>query len=256
MRSILFAAQFLTIIPIKIKYIDEKIPPNSLVYFPVVGLFLGLILGGANLLLSILRFDEFAASVILIVSLIVLTGGIHLDGLSDTFDALLSGKEKDKMLDIMRDPHIGVMGVLSIVSIILLKISFLSSIDSTLKMISLLLSCVLSRWALVFLMFLFPYARREGKAKIFMQHINYRIFSLATMITLVLVIWVWQLKGLSIFLVVSVIAYIIGKFINNKIGGMTGDTLGAMNEIIEAIVLFSIFFLNRSGLWIISKSCL
>lgn len=245
MSNLLFALQFLTIIPVKIGHIDEKKIAGALIYFPVVGLLLGLILSGTDRLLSILRFEQFIINIILVVLLIILTGGLHLDGLADTFDAFLSRKDKDEKLKIMRDSHIGVMGVLSLFCIILLKIAFLSSISISLKTITLLLMCTLSRWALILPMFLFPYSRNEGKAKVFMQGINFKILTLATIITLGIVVLVWQWKGLFIFGLTAMSTYIIGRFINNKIGGITGDTLGAINELIEVIVLFSICVLKE-----------
>jgi adenosylcobinamide-GDP ribazoletransferase len=249
MKHFLIALQFLTVIPVKTKDISEGKLSWSMVYFPIIGLLLGLILVGINNLLLFLNFEQFVTNVILVISLIILTGGLHLDGLADTMDALLSRKDKEEMLKIMRDSHIGVMGVLSLFCIILLKIAFLSSIDASLKIITLLLMCTLSKWSLVLSMSLFPYAREEGKAKIFMQDINHKIFSLATIIAVVPVILVWQLKGLLIFIITAISACIINKFISNKINGLTGDTLGAVNEFIEVIILFCMCVLGRSNLW-------
>lgn len=239
MKDLLIALQFLTIIPVKIKDI-HKPRPHSLIYFPIIGLLLGLILIVVSKLLTIFGFQQFIVNVILVILLIILTGGIHLDGLADTCDAFLSRKTKDEMLKIMQEPHIGVMGVLSIISILFLKIAFLSSVNLILKHTALLLMCILSRWSLVLAMFLFPYARKEGKAKIFIQGITFKIFSLATIIGVILAVLIWQIKGIIIVLITGAIAYLIGKFINRKLNGITGDTLGAMNELIEVIVLFSI----------------
>jgi adenosylcobinamide-GDP ribazoletransferase len=251
MKNLLLALQFLTVIPVKIKNIDESKIPEALIYFPFVGLFLGLILLGINNLLSILSFEPFLINIILVILLISLTGGIHLDGLADTADAFLSRKHKEEMLKIMQDSHIGVMGVLSLISVLLLKIAFLSSVSISLKTISLLLMCILSRWALVFAMYLFPYARQQGKAKIFIQGMNLKIFFLATVITLVCTLLIWQLKGLLVIVIITMSTYIIGKFITHRIGGITGDTLGAINELTEVIILFSVCILEKSNLWII-----
>ena len=248
MKYFLIALQFLTILPVKIKDISEDRPTWSIVYFPIIGLLLGLILVGINNLLLFLNFEQFVTDVILVISIIILTGGLHLDGLADTADALLSRKDKEEMLKIMRDSHIGVMGVLSLICTILLKITFLFSISTPLKIITLLLMCTLSKWSLVLSIFLFPYARQEGKAKIFMQGINLKIFSLATIITIGLIILIWQLKGLLIFMITAISACIIGRIINKKINGLTGDTLGAVNEFIEVIILFCICVLGRSNL--------
>jgi len=179
-----------------------------------------------------------------------ITGAMHLDGLSDTADALLSAKSKDEMLKVMRDPHIGVMGTISIISILFLKITFLFSINPSLIPTALILICVLSRWSLVFSLFLFPYARQEGKAKVFTEGITPKIFILATLIALLCALIVTQLKGLLILGIITLVAYLIGKFISKKIGGITGDILGAINELVEVTTLFSIAILGGFKLWV------
>ena len=242
MKKFLLALQFLTIIPIKVKSADDKEIADSLIYFPIAGLLIGLALAGINGLLGFLNFPRLATDAILIVSLIAITGGMHLDGLADTSDALLSVRNKDEMLKIMRDPHIGVMGVIGIISILLLKIAFLFSLDPSLVPAGLILMCVLSRWSLVLCLFLFPYARQEGKAKAFAEGINSKIFILATIIAFVCALVTAGLKGLLILGIITLYACLFNKLISKKIGGITGDTLGAMNESAEAIVLFCMFF--------------
>jgi len=165
---------------------------------------------------------------------------MHLDGLSDTADAFLSGKPKDEMLAIMRDPHIGVMGVISIISVLLLKIGLLAAVAAPLKATSLLLMCVLSRWSSVLAMFLFSYARKDGKAKVFMLGMNLKIFLFSLIAVFVFAFTIWRMKGLITLLIVAGCAYLIGKLANRKIKGITGDTLGAVIELTEIIVLFTV----------------
>ncbi len=148
------------------------------------------------------------------------------------------------MLRIMRDPHTGAMGVISIIGIILLKLAFLSSIGPALKPAALIMMCVLSRWSLVLAIFLFPYARDEGKAKIFKQGVNSTIFISAAIITLVCVFIIGRAAGLLIFSIITACAYLICRFINKKISGFTGDTLGAINELTEVLVLCGISILK------------
>jgi len=249
MKSFYSAIQFLTIIPVKVGHADEKKLPKAMIYFPLVGLLLGLVLAGTGYLLAGLNFDDFTINTILVVLLIILTGGLHLDGLADTFDGLSGGKDREEMLKIMRDPHIGAMGVLGLITVLLLKISFLSSVSVSLKTGSLILMCVLGRWSMVFAMFLFPYARRIGVAKVFIDAVSYKIFFPASIIALACVIAGWGLRGIVVFGIIAVSAYIIGRFINNRIKGITGDSLGAINELIEVITLFSICILERIDLW-------
>lgn len=245
MTPFLLALQFLTVIPLKIKDVKEDKLSKAMIYFPLAGLLLSLILVGINYLSLFLNFAQITSNIILVVSLVILTGGLHLDGLSDTADAIFSRKNKEEMLEIMRDSHIGVMGVLSLISILLLKIGFLSSISISAKTIALILMCVLSRWSLVFSMYLFPYARQEGKAGVFMRGINLKIFILASFFTLACVITAWKIKGLFIWGIVALSAYIIGKYINHKIDGITGDTLGAICELNELFTLSSVLILTK-----------
>ena len=244
MTAFLLALQFLTIIPLKVKAVDEGRLARSLIFFPLAGLTIGLILTGVSSLLLIMQFSGLILGTIIVVALVIITAGIHLDGLADTFDAVLSGGDKDEMLKVMRDPHIGVMGVISIVCVLLLKISLLSSMALPLRNVSLVLMCVLSRWSLVAAMFFFPYARKEGKAKIFTENINLRIFFLATIITLACVLFFWQLKGLLVFLSAAVFALLACRFISKRLEGITGDSLGAINELAEVFVLFSVCILK------------
>ncbi len=238
MSSFLLALQFLTIVPLKVKEVSEKNIAGAMIYFPLVGLLLGIVLSGINALLVTLNFSPLAVNIILAVALICITGGMHLDGLSDTADAFLSGKSRDEMLAIMRDPHIGVMGAISIISILLLKIGLLGAVAAPLKTTALLLACVLSRWSSVLAMFLFPYARKDGKAKAFTQGMNLKIFALSSITVLVFAFVIWQLKGLLTLLIATGCVYLGGKFASRKIGGITGDILGATIELTEIIVLF------------------
>lgn len=240
MNSFLLALQFLTIVPLKIKEVSGKKIADAIIYFPFVGLLIGLALSGINALLSVLNFSPLAANIILVVALAGITGGMHLDGLSDTADAFLSGRPKDEMLAIMRDPHIGVMGVLSIISIMLLKIGLLTAAAQPLKTTALLLACVLSRWSSVLAMFLFPYARKDGKAKVFIQGMDLRIFAFSLFTVFIFAFTIWRSKGLFALLIAAGCAYLGGGFSHRKIGGITGDTLGATIELTEIITLFAV----------------
>ncbi len=240
MISFLLAMQFLTILPLKIKEFSEQRIAWALAYFPIAGLLLGLMLVWLNTLLFVLGIPPLVVNIILVVVLIILTGGMHLDGLSDTADAFLSGKGKEEMLEIMRDPHIGVMGVLSLISIILLKIALLSSVSAAVKPAALMLMCILSRWSVVMAMYLFPYARQEGKAKLFIQGMNLKIFVASLIAALIFSSAAWGLKGLLALAIIAACAYLFGKIVTRKIGGITGDTLGATIELTEIVTLLTV----------------
>jgi len=249
MASLLLSFQFLTILPIKVKDFNERRIADSAVYFPIVGLCLGLLLVAVDALLTLLNFPAFSTNIILVVFLILITGGMHLDGLADSSDAFLSAKPKNEMLQIMRDSHIGVMGVLSLICVILLKIGLLSSINTFLKWNALLLVCVLSRWTAVLSIFLFPYARQDGKAKLFIEGMNLKIFILSSIIVIICAAFIWQVRGLILLLIVTAFVYGSGKLICRKIDGITGDTLGATIELSEIVTLFFMFVIQGADLW-------
>ncbi len=250
MKKILLALQFLTVIPLGMKNSEEKDFSGSLVYFPVIGLFIALILAVGLRIFQSLGFPDLTLSLFLVVLLVIITGGIHLDGLADTTDGLYSRKEKDETLAIMRDPHIGTMGVLAVVCVLLLKVALFYSLVDPLKIRGLFLMCLLSRWSMVMLIYLFPYARKEGKAKAFIEGVNLNIFLLATGITGLSASLIWKIKGLILWVIIAACTFIIGKLTAKKFGGITGDVLGATNEIIEVICLFLIYLLGGIKLWL------
>jgi len=238
MKKLILAWQFLTIIPLGRKNCEEKYFSGSLVYFPVIGLFIAAILSAGLFLLQSLGFHNLSLSVFLVILLAIITGGIHLDGLADTTDGLSSGKDKDETLAIMRDPHIGAMGVLAIVCALLLKAGLFYSLAGLLKIKGLFLMCLISRWAMVMLIYLFPYARKEGKAMIFSAGVNLKIFLLTTVITGISASLIWRIKGSIVWVIAAGCAFLFGKLTVRKLGGITGDVLGAANEIIEVVCLF------------------
>lgn len=237
MNSFLLALQFLTVIPVKIKEMSSGKLAGAMMYFPFVGLLIGWILLLASYCFGAVGLPSLTANIILVVVLIIITGGMHLDGLSDTADAFLSGKPKDKMLEIMRDPHVGVMGVLSVICVILLKIGLLAMLGPQAKITGLLLMCLLSRWSAMLAMFLFPYARKDGKAKAFIQGMTPGIFILSLISVSVFSFAIWQFRGLAVLLIVTGSVYLFGRLCERKIGGITGDTLGAGIELAEIVTL-------------------
>jgi adenosylcobinamide-GDP ribazoletransferase len=239
MRSFLAALQFLTILPVRFKDHKNDDASNSLIFFP----FIGFLLGGISwLVLSLcLRLDLgiIADAILPIVALAAFTGGLHLDGLCDTADAFLSGKDKDGMLAIMRDPHCGALGTTAMVCSLLLKIAFFAAIPLAFRGKALWLACIAARWPLVLSLYLFPYARQQGKATPFIQGLNGSILlTAAALAGLCSLIAGW--KGLIVVAASSLFVIAFDIRVTRKLGGITGDTLGASVELAE---VFSLLFL-------------
>jgi adenosylcobinamide-GDP ribazoletransferase len=108
------------------------------------------------------------------------------------------------------------------------------------KISALVLMCVFGRWVLVFMLYMFPYVREEGKGKIFSERINSKIFIMATIFSLSCALIFLTTDGLAIMALAMLVAFLFGKFMLRKIGGITGDNLGAVCELVETAVLFAI----------------
>ena len=237
MKSFLTALRFLTIIPVRGKDGDLE---KSIMFFPIVGFLLGLILVGVNLILSPF-LQELTVRIILVVLLALLTGALHLDGVADTFDALGSGKSREEKLKIMRDSHLGAIGAVAVCCMLLLKLSGLFSIPSEFLNRVLVLVPVLGRWSLVGGCTFFSYAHSGGgKGLIFMKNRNIGYFVTATVFTFMVSLISLSLEGLIVFVLAGMAGFLLMKFLNRIFGGVSGDMLGMLNESIEVLSLFFI----------------
>jgi adenosylcobinamide-GDP ribazoletransferase len=146
--SFFTALRFLTAIPLPLKHSDSaEDMARSTVFFPVIGLIIGGILVGLNLLLG-LFLPRAVVNVLLIVSLVLLTGAMHLDGFADTFDGMAGNKPVEDRWKIMHDSRNGAFGITGLVLVLLVEFVALNSIPAGLMVMSLLIMPVLSRWAM------------------------------------------------------------------------------------------------------------
>ncbi|MDD5449710.1 MAG: adenosylcobinamide-GDP ribazoletransferase [Candidatus Omnitrophica bacterium] len=245
MRGFLIALGFLTKIPVARDLPEnDKSLADSTLYFPLVGFFLGFILILINTILA--QFlPERIVNLGLVIFLVLITGAMHLDGFADTIDGFCSKfKNKKEVLDIMRDPRIGSMGVIGLILLILAKYELLNAIPVHLKDTALILMCTLSRWGQVAAAAFSSYAREgSGTGRPFIGNIAKKVFYLATALTVMISIVGWFPKGILVFCLVSLLIFMAIKYAQKRIDGMTGDTVGAVNELAEVIALFGIYIL-------------
>lgn len=241
MKDFLVAVGFLTKLPISKKRGGEsETLARSMRYFPLVGFLLGIILVLANIFLTRV-FPEPITNLILLILLIALTGALHLDGFADTIDGLCSkAKTKEETLDIMRDSRIGTMAVIALVMLLLLKYEALNNTPGQFKNIALALMCALSRWSQVMAAHFSNYPRDKGLGKPFVGNIPKPVFYAATALAILIAVCLWRAKGALVFSALLVSTLIFMKYTSKRIGGMTGDTIGAISEINEVLVLLII----------------
>ncbi len=234
--------RFLTIIPVPVN-IDGKDEDygKGLVFAPIVGLLLGGILFIVYLLSSKL-FPVIATSAIVLTVYIILTGGLHLDGLGDTFDGLFSNRPKEMVLEIMRDSRVGTNAVLALVSILIIDNALLNGLNPLFEGAILLLFPVAGRIGLPVAAGVSRYAREgEGLGKSFIGYCGIKEVILASIIHLTLFFSVLGLKGVVLGLVLIFSSLLVVKVFSLKIGGATGDTLGAVCEINQTIYLAMVY---------------
>ena len=209
---------------------------NKVLYFPIVGLLIGLGLWGVDALGSIIFNQELRCAFDLLF-LALITGGLHLDGLADSADGILAHRGRERALEIMRDSRIGVMGALVVFFCLLIKYAALQGLEETNHWIWLIAAPALSRTSLTIGLVFTNYARSEGGLGTgFFQKNRYNLFILAPF-ALVIPFFISPLTGVfalgGFFLALA----LLFSFFNRTIGGMTGDTLGATAEIIEAVII-------------------
>lgn len=238
--KLLLALQFLTRIPVTVRSpVQERDMAGSMAYFPLIGLLLGALAAGANTLLSTL-FSPPVSDLFSIVFLVLITGNMHTDGLMDAADGLFSGKPAERALEIMKDSRVGSHGVTAGVLVLLSKFVLLWQLPQEAKAAALVLFPALGRWSQVYAAAAHPYARPGGGTGGFTEHVGTRQVLLASAITLAAAAVLLGPKGAVPAFAALLGTMALGRFITRKIGGMTGDTLGAINESVEVLALFSL----------------
>ena len=205
-------------------------------YFPLVGLLLACLLWFLVLLLTPL-VPQLALAALLVVVLVMLTGGLHLDGLMDSCDGLFGGSTRERKLEIMRDSRVGSFGVLGGACILLLKFALLASVRGHALPLALLVALPSARWAMVLALRVFPSARPMGLGAAFHQAITTEGVVLAGIVALAIVLVAGQLIGLIVWVTVTVTALVLGFWITRSLGGLTGDSYGAIAEVVEVVAL-------------------
>ncbi len=249
MRSFLTAVKFLTILPVGKKFaLQDKELAKSAVYFPLVGALIGLLLVAVDFILRPF-FPDLIVNLFILIALILVTGGLHLDGFMDSIDGLFSGRDKNRILEIMRDSKVGAFGTMAVIFLILLKLSFLNEIQSGIRYSVLILMPVLSRWAAVYAAKNYPYARStSGTGEPFARLVGRGELISATVFTAILAIFLLGFRGIIIWFIAFLVLLLLTGWINKKIHGMTGDTYGAIIEITEVVVLVSVYCFNSINL--------
>ena len=235
-RPLLAAIQFLTVIPFPKSFnAGEKELEKCVPFFPVVGLLIGIVIAAFDHIMGFM-LPPVPASVMTAVAMTAISGGLHMDGLADTADGFFSARPRERILEIMRDSHTGVMGVLGVVFVIVLKVSVLISIFPPFRPGVIVLMPLAGRCSFAVMMTALPYVRHEGGLATVFGGGKSWINVLWASVFLLAAGWIaghWM--GLVASLSALLVAALFSVYCFRKIGGYTGDTLGAGCELTEII---------------------
>lgn len=249
MKNYLLALSFLTIIPLPhVQWsAGGRDLPAAAVYFPLAGASLGLVLAGFAWLLSFF-FPPAPVVVIALGLSFLFTRGLHFDGLADTADGLIGTTGREKAFKAMEDSAIGVMGAAAIFFVYLLKYALLAEAELYFLLpFALFFMPLAGRWAIVYAGAWFTPARNQGLGDLFLRELRWPILLKASLSVLVLIgfLYWWQP-----YLVIPVIggcflaltfAHILAFYVSRRLGGLTGDILGACSELGEMMFLIGFY---------------
>ncbi len=232
------ALTFLTIIPTPgSQAANSRQLADAMAWFPLVGLVLGGCLAAAALGLCYL-LPPAAGAALLVLLLTALTRALHLDGLADTLDGLGGGHTPEDSLRIMKDHAVGAFGAVGLVLALLLKYGCLVGLLEARALGFILIFPVISRFAMVLLAYLSPYARPEGGLGEAMTTLaTGRTLALAGGSAVLIVGVCGGLPGLAVLGAAAVLTWGLAAYFKTRLGGVTGDVCGALNELMEAASL-------------------
>jgi adenosylcobinamide-GDP ribazoletransferase len=237
MRLYLIALQFLTIIPLPFDTRCRKEDlGRSTACFPLVGLTVGGLLAGLNWLIEPWLNRSLTAA-LLITALAAVTGALHLDGLADVCDGLAARGGRERFLAVLKDSNVGAVGAVGLVLGLVLKWQALLAVPDGIIWQALLLFPTLGRSAQVLAMAGARHARQDGLGALIIQGMAARHLLVALLITVAACLLLLPVKGMIALAAVFAVTLVIKGYFQNRLGGLTGDIIGCINELAEIVAL-------------------
>ncbi|MEF9898041.1 MAG: adenosylcobinamide-GDP ribazoletransferase [Pseudomonas sp.] len=234
------ALQFLSSLPVRLPGMPSAAQMGrSVLFYPLVGLLFGVLLWGLHALLE--GSPVLLHAALLLSAWVVLSGGLHMDGLADSADAWLGGfGDRERTLEIMKDPRSGPIAVVTLVLVLLLKFCAVLVLVERGQGVLLILAPLLGRASLLGLFLCTPYVRSGGIGQALADHLPRRSAAWALFASFALCLCIAGLQGLYVLVVAGVAFFWLRRVMIRRLGGTTGDTAGALLELLELAVLLGL----------------
>lgn len=237
-NDFLLMLQFFTRIPVNLSLPCERENfRRGTMFFPLVGLIIGLVQWAVYVvLIKVIPINTTA--IFVLAAGILVTGGLHLDGLGDTCDGFFAFKGRERIIEIMKDSRIGTYSCIAIILDLLFKYTSTSNLIINGYVLGIIAAPVVAKTAFILMFYIGKQAKANGTGNLFIGNVGKKELAVATILgCMINVALIGLVKTLVVTVICFVLTYLFNKFCESKIGGLTGDTLGANNEIIEIITL-------------------
>ena len=240
-QAFLTALQFLTRLPVRLPGVPAAaVQGRSLLYYPLVGLLLGLLL---LIPAGLFGATPSVAAALVLAVWVVVTGGLHLDGLADSADAWIGGHgDRERSLAIMKDPASGPMGVAALVLVLLLKFAALEALLDSGNHGALVLAPMLGRAGALALFLSTPYVRPGGLGQALADHLPRREAGHVLVLAGLLAVILEGGTAFVMLLAAGALGWGLRALMLRRLGGTTGDTAGVLIELVEAAALVAATF--------------
>jgi adenosylcobinamide-GDP ribazoletransferase len=241
-KDFLLMLQFFTRIPINMSLPCEKENfRRGAIFFPIVGF----VIGGMQWLVFFLTIKFLPSNTIAILVLamgILLTGGLHIDGLGDTCDGFFALKGKGRIIEIMKDSRIGTYSCIAIILDLLFKYSSTENLLLSGNSLGIIAAPVIAKTAFIFLFYIGKQAKAIGTGNLFIRNVGKKELFIAIILGYIISgLLIGPVKAVILIVVALLVTYLFNKYCESVIDGLTGDTLGANNEIVEILTLILVF---------------
>ena len=243
-KNLINAVEFLTIFTVSRKHdVTEGDLAKSMIYFPVIGFLIGVILNYSDKALAWV-VPPSIANALLLIMLVVITRALHIDGLADTLDGLMGGHDKMSRLEIMKDSRIGTAGALGVMLLLLVKYLCFNNLFDNDKASALLTAPMLGRWSQILMVFRSNYGREEGMSSAFIGHLRLSGMIATAAVAIGLAVFVSGVWAVVLISGVAIFTVLCRWYIVRKLGGVTGDAIGAVSELNETLTLLLFVILS------------